>query len=48
MQVPTVPEMTGRKVLTYQSQIMFGPDRVVETLVFDDRARADLIEASDA
>ena len=41
-----VEEMTGRKVLTYQSQIMFGPDRVVEMFVFDDRARAELIEAT--
>ena len=41
-----VEEMTGRKVLTYQSPIMFGPDRVVEMFVFDDRARAELIEAT--
>ncbi len=30
-----VEELTGRKVLTYQSQIMFGPDRVVEMFVLD-------------
>src|SRR5215213_3710979 len=41
-----IEDLTGRKVLTYQSQILFGPDRVVEMFVFDDRAAADLIEAT--
>jgi len=31
-----VEDLTGRRVLTYQSQIMFDPDRVVEMFVFDD------------
>jgi uncharacterized protein YbcI len=30
-----VQDITGRKVLTYQSQIMFDPDLVVEIFVFD-------------
>lgn len=30
-----VEELTGRKVVTYQSQIMFRPHRVVEMFVFD-------------
>jgi uncharacterized protein YbcI len=30
-----VQDMTGRKVLTYQSQILFDPDLVVEIFVFD-------------
>ena len=30
-----VEELTGRKVLTYQSQVMFDPDVVVEMFVFD-------------
>lgn len=30
-----VEELTGRKVLTYQSQILFDPDMVVELFVFD-------------
>ena len=30
-----VEELTGRKVLTYQSQILFEPDMVVELFVFD-------------
>ena len=30
-----VEELTGRKVATYQSQVMFDPDVVVEMFVFD-------------
>ena len=30
-----VEQLTGRKVLNYQSQIMFDPDLVVEIFVFD-------------
>ena len=30
-----VEEVTGRKVLTYHSQIMFGPTRVVEMFLLD-------------
>ena len=30
-----IEELTGRKVLTYQSQVMFDPDVVVEMFVFD-------------
>lgn len=41
-----VEEVTGRKVLTYQSQILFDPDRVIEIFVFDDRAPDQLIEAT--
>ena len=33
-----IEDLTNRKVLTYQSQIMFGPDRVVEMFIFDDAA----------
>jgi uncharacterized protein YbcI len=33
-----VEEITGRKVMTYQSQVMFDPDLVVEMFVFDDGA----------
>jgi uncharacterized protein YbcI len=32
-----VEEITGRKVLTYQSQIMFHPDLVVEMFVLDEQ-----------
>jgi hypothetical protein len=33
-----VEDITGRKVRTYQSQIMFDPDLIVETFVFDEPA----------
>ena len=33
-----VEELTGRKVLTYQSQVMFDPDVVVEMFMFDEPA----------
>ncbi len=35
-----VEKLTGRKVATYQSQIMFDPDLVVEMFVFDSAADA--------
>lgn len=35
-----VQQVTGRKVLTYQSQVMFDPDIVVELFVFDQDAAA--------
>ena len=36
--IGTVEELTGRKVLTYQSQILFEPDLVIEIFVFDQPA----------
>ena len=36
-----VEELTGRKVLTYQSQVMFDPDLVLEMFVFDSAGRDD-------
>ena len=41
-----IEDLTGRKVLTYQSQIMFDPDIVVEMFVFDERAPEDGIQAT--
>ena len=35
-----IERLTGRKVLTYQSQVMFDPDVVVEMFVFDAAAPA--------
>lgn len=35
-----VEKLTGRTVVTYQSQIMFDPDMIVEMFVFDDQAPA--------
>ena len=40
-----IEDLTGRKVLTYQSQIMFDPDVLVEVFVFDDTPE-DLVEAT--
>ena len=36
-----IERLTGRKVLTYQSQIMFDPDLVVEMFVFDSASNAE-------
>jgi uncharacterized protein YbcI len=41
-----VEGLTGYKVLTYQSQIMFDPDRVVEMFVFDGPVKVELISAA--
>jgi len=41
-----IEDITGRKVLTYQSQVMFMPDRIVEMFVFDDQAGDKFIEAT--
>ena len=35
-----IERLTGRKVLTYQSQVLFEPDIVVEMFVFDSQANA--------
>jgi uncharacterized protein YbcI len=34
--IGVVEELTGRKVLTYQSQVLFDPDIALEIFVFDD------------
>lgn len=36
--IARVEELTGRRVVTYQSQVMFDPDTVVELFVFDEAA----------
>ncbi len=41
-----IEELTGRKVLTYQSQILFEPNRVVEMFVFDEHAASELRAAT--
>ncbi len=35
-----VEKLTGRKVINYQSQVMFDPDLVVEMFVFDSAGQA--------
>lgn len=41
-----IEDLTGRNVVTYQSQIMFDPDLVVEVFVFDDRPEDEVLEAT--
>jgi uncharacterized protein YbcI len=41
-----IEDLTGRNVVTYQSQIMFDPDRIVEIFVFDDTADEALVRAT--
>ncbi len=36
--IARVEELTGRKVATYQSQVMFDPDTIVELFLFEDAA----------
>jgi uncharacterized protein YbcI len=43
--VDMIEELTERKVLTYQSQIMFDPDVVVEMFVFDTSVGAEFAAA---
>ena len=42
----TMEELTGRKIVNYQSQVMFDPDVVVEMFVFDSEGSSDAIEAT--
>src|SRR5919202_1076049 len=39
-------EITGRRIVNYQSQVMFDPDLVVEMFVFDSEGASDAIEAT--
>jgi uncharacterized protein YbcI len=41
--VSMVEDQTGRKVVNYQSQVVFDPDLVIEIFVFDDAAPSDEI-----
>ena len=36
--IARVEELTGRKVATYQSQVMFDPDTIVELFLFEEAA----------
>ena len=42
--VGTVEQLTERKVVTYQSQILFEPEVVIEVFVFDEPVGRDAIE----
>ena len=41
-----IEDLTGRKVVTYQSQVMFDPNRVVEMFVFEDEPHPDATKAT--
>ncbi|HEX2128423.1 MAG TPA: Na-translocating system protein MpsC family protein [Solirubrobacterales bacterium] len=41
-----VEQLSGRKVINYQSQTLYDPDIVVEIFVFEDRARGDARQAT--
>ena len=42
----TMERLTGRKIVNYQSQVMFDPDVLVEMFVFDSEGSSDAIEAT--
>ncbi len=44
--IARVEELTGRKVATYQSQVMFEPDTVVELFLFEEPAPATAVHAT--
>lgn len=46
--VGAVERLTGRKVVTYQSQVMFDPNTVVELFVFDEPAPQAAVHATSA
>jgi uncharacterized protein YbcI len=37
----TIERLTGRHVISYQSQVLFDPDMTIETFLFDDRPPGD-------
>lgn len=41
-----IEELTGRKVIAFNSQILFAPDMSVEIFVFDDRGAEESIDAT--
>jgi uncharacterized protein YbcI len=41
-----IEDLTGRKVIAFNSQILFGPDMSIEIFVFDDRGTEESIEAT--
>lgn len=41
-----IEQLTGRKVLTYQSQILFAPNMSIEMFVFDANVTSEAIMAT--
>lgn len=46
--IARVERVTGRKVATYQSQVMFDPDTIVELFLFEDAAPEVAVHATAA
>lgn len=46
--IGAVERLSGRKVVTYQSQVMFDPNTVVELFLFDEPAPASAVHATSA
>lgn len=42
--IGTIEQLTERKVLTYQSQVLFDPDTVIEVFVFDKPLKRTAVE----
>ena len=42
--VGTIEQLTGRKVITHQSQIMFDPDVVTHFFIFDDQLPLEVVK----
>jgi hypothetical protein len=42
--IGTIEQLTKRKVTTYQSQILFDPDIVIEIFVFDKQVERSALE----
>lgn len=42
--IGTVEQLTGRRVVTYQSQVLFDPDTIIEIFVFEKPAERTAIE----
>jgi uncharacterized protein YbcI len=44
--ISIVERLTGRQVVTYQSQVLFDPDVIIEIFFFKDPANADALAAT--
>lgn len=44
--IAKIEELTGRRVATYQSQVLFDPDTIVELFLFDEPAPESAVHAT--
>ncbi len=44
--ISIVERLTGRRVVTYQSQVLFDPDVIIEIFFFEETASADSLAAT--